>query len=157
MKERLKVYKEKEKQEILKLLNDQFGIKEIDGIILQRGSERLFLFNGSFNQKQIKEIEDTLPIERVGTYFAKLVEGKTQNTQIRLSLEGAQIFKNEITKNIFKLNKKQMESWMKGEELLINSGLSGFVAMKYKNDLLGCGKASENKITNFVPKSRRLK
>jgi len=29
--------------------------------------------------------------------------------------------------------------------------------MKYKNDFLGTGKASENKIGNFIPKNRRLK
>jgi len=29
--------------------------------------------------------------------------------------------------------------------------------MKYENDMLGTGKASEEKITNFIPKSRRLK
>ena len=29
--------------------------------------------------------------------------------------------------------------------------------MKFKNDILGTGKISENKISNFVPKSRRLK
>jgi len=37
--------------------------------------------------------------------------------------------------------------------------MKGFVVIKNQKteDLLGCGKASENKITNFIPKSRRLK
>ena len=29
--------------------------------------------------------------------------------------------------------------------------------MKYKDNFLGTGKASENKISNFIPKNRRLK
>ena len=33
----------------------------------------------------------------------------------------------------------------------------GFVIMKCEDDFLGTGKASENKIGNFIPKNRRLK
>ena len=46
---------------------------------------------------------------------------------------------------------------MKGNELEIQTGKKGFLIIKYKNDFLGCGKASEPKITNFIPKNRRLK
>jgi len=46
---------------------------------------------------------------------------------------------------------------MKGNELEIKTGKKGFLIMKYKNNFLGCGKASELKIGNFIPKSRRLK
>jgi NOL1/NOP2/fmu family ribosome biogenesis protein len=35
--------------------------------------------------------------------------------------------------------------------------MKGIVAIRYKEDFLGCGKASESKISNFIPKSRRLK
>lgn len=35
--------------------------------------------------------------------------------------------------------------------------MKGFIVMKNNDDYLGCGKASETKITNFIPKSRRLK
>ena len=33
----------------------------------------------------------------------------------------------------------------------------GFLAMKQKDDFLGTGKASAEKIGNFIPKNRRLK
>jgi len=46
---------------------------------------------------------------------------------------------------------------MSGNELNIKIGGKDFLVMKYKNNFLGTGKASENKITNFIPKSRRLK
>ena len=63
----------------------------------------------------------------------------------------------EITKNIFSLNSEQAEQWMKGHELQIKTGMKGFVAIKYEEDFLGTGKASENKIGNFIPKNRRLR
>ena len=46
---------------------------------------------------------------------------------------------------------------MMGRELLIKTGKRGFLIMKYNDDFLGTGKASEEKIGNFIPKSRRLK
>jgi len=46
---------------------------------------------------------------------------------------------------------------MKGQELNLKSGKKGFVIMKYNDDFLGSGKASEEKIGNFIPKTRRLK
>jgi NOL1/NOP2/fmu family ribosome biogenesis protein len=148
----LKILSEKEKAEIVEQLTSQFGIKNVFGILSMRGQERLFLFQGNFTEKQIQKLEQTAPVERAGIYFAKLIDGS-----VRLSIEGTQILKNQITKNIFELGDDQLELWMKGNELNIKSGKNGFVIMKYKDNFLGCGKASENKITNFIPKNRRLK
>ncbi|MBT96979.1 MAG: hypothetical protein QF567_01275 [Candidatus Pacearchaeota archaeon] len=149
---RLKILNKNEKQEILNRLNKQFGIKDIHGIIVKRGEEKLFLFSGDYNERQIENLEKIVPIEGVGIYFAKIIK-----EEIRLSIEGTQILKNQIERNIFELNKEQVDLWMKGQELNIKTGKRGFLVMKYKKDFLGCGKASIEKITNFIPKSRRLK
>ncbi|MEN7982271.1 MAG: hypothetical protein ABFQ65_02400 [Nanoarchaeota archaeon] len=149
----LKILNKHEKQEIENKLKNQFGIKSISGILLKRGAERIFLYQGEFTKQEIKKLDYMkINVERVGVYFCKF-----QNNEIRLSIEGTQILKDQITKNIFELNKEQAETWMKGGELNIKTGVKGFVIMKYKEDLLGCGKASEEKITNFIPKNRRLK
>jgi NOL1/NOP2/fmu family ribosome biogenesis protein len=148
----LKILNKNEKQELLNKLRKQFGIEEIPGIILKRGEERLFLFQGSFNIGQIKELERAVPIERVGIYF-----GKIQRNEIRLSIEGVHLLKNQIKKNIFELNKEQAEQWMMGQELNIETGKKDFLILKYKEDFLGCGKASAEKISNYIPKNRRLK
>jgi len=147
-----KILSKKEKIEIENKLNKQFGIKEIPGILLRRGAERIFLFQGSFTKKDIKELEYNIPTERVGIYFAKII-----GNYIRLSIEGIHALKDQINKNIFDLNEQQAEQWMTGEELLIETGKRDFLIMRYKEDFLGCGKASEKKIGNYVPKSRRLK
>ena len=148
----LKILSKKEKAELATQLEKQFGIKNAEGIFLMRGQERIFLFQGSLTEKQIKELETAVPVERVGVYF-----GKNINGQIRLSIEGTQMLKNQITKNIFELDDKQIELWMKGQEVLIETGKNDFLVMKYKDNFLGCGKASEKKITNFIPKNRRLR
>ena len=46
---------------------------------------------------------------------------------------------------------------MKGQQLDIKTGKRGMIIMKYKENFLGTGKASEEKIGNFIPKSRRVK
>lgn len=148
----LKILNKNQKREIENKLKKQFGIQNIPGLIVRRGEERLFLFSGDFDEKQIKQLERTVIIERLGVYFANISGG-----EIRLSIEGSQILKDQIKKNIFSLDSKQAEEWMKGRELPVKIGERGFLIMKYKDDFLGTGKASEEKIGNFVPKSRRLK
>ncbi len=148
----LKILNQKEQREIEKKLSKQFGIKSVPGIIAMRGKERLFLFSGSLNKKDIKALERIVVIERIGIYFARLVEDN-----VKLSIEGTQILKDQIKKNIFKLSENQVEEWMKGQDLQIKTGKRGFFVIKYKDDFLGCGKASKEKIGNFIPKSRRLK
>ncbi|MDO8467976.1 MAG: hypothetical protein Q7S56_03470 [Nanoarchaeota archaeon] len=155
----LKILNERERSDIIEILQDTFGIKEIEGIMLQRGKERLFLYKGSFTEKQIKALEYEIPIERVGVYFAKIIEDqKSKERYIKLSIEGIQLLKDQITKNIYELESdEQIDAWMKGQDLNIKTDLRGFIAIKYKNDFLGCGKASAEKIGNFIPKTRRLR
>ena len=150
----LHILNKKQKQEIENKLNEQFGVQEIKGEIIMKGKEKLFLFSGSFTNEEIKKLERMVVIERIGVYFGKIDE---HTDKIRLSIEGSQILKNQIKKNVFELEEKDLEQWMKGYELLIKTGKKDFLIIKYKNDFLGTGKASEEKIGNFIPKNRRLK
>jgi len=150
--ERLRILDEKKFGEILKQLNNDFGIETIPGILLIRGAERIFLYQGDLTMEEISEVEKTFVIERIGVYFAK-----EQNGEIRLSLEGVHILKDQIKNGIFELDEKQAEEWMHGSELNIKTGKRQFLIMKYKDYFLGTGKASSEKISNFIPKNRRLK
>jgi NOL1/NOP2/fmu family ribosome biogenesis protein len=147
-----KILNKKEKKAIEQKLGEQFGIKEIPGMIMQIGTERLFLFTGDLSEADLNKLERLVLIERVGIYFAKIIDNK-----IKLSIEGTQLLKSQIKKNIFELNEVQIEQWMKGEDIQVSTGKKEFLVMKFKDDFLGCGKASENKIRNFIPKNRRLK
>ncbi|KHO54736.1 MAG: hypothetical protein QT10_C0013G0009 [archaeon GW2011_AR19] len=143
-----------ETREILSKLKEQFGIKEIPGKLIKIGKEKIYLFNGDFSEEQIENLEKITFIEKTGVYIGAIF---LPTDEIRLSIEGTQIFKDQITKNIFEINNEQLENWMFGRELNIKTGLRGIIAIKHQDDFLGCGKASENKIGNFIPKSRRLR
>ncbi len=148
----IKILNTKEKAEIEKKLKENFGIEKIDGTIVKMGEEKLFLFSGSFNEKDIKQIGEIAFIERIGIYFANIIQD-----DIKLSIEGTQLLKSQIKKNILEISKEQAEEWMQGKDLNISIGKKGFVILKNGNDFLGSGKASESKIGNFIPKSRRLR
>ena len=150
--QRFQIIDGKKREEIEEKLNEQFGIKKIPGILLIRGAERIFLYQGDLSIEEISNLEKTFVIERVGVYFAK-----EENGEIRLSLEGVDLLKDQITKGIFELDEKQADEWMHGSELNLETGKKQFLVMKHKDYFLGMGKASEKKISNFVPKSRRLK
>lgn len=151
----INILNKKETEELLTKLKNQFGIEKIPGIILQKGKERIFLFQGEISDKEIRKIESSVKIERIGIYIGKIFE---PTDEIRLSIEGTQIFKEQIQRNVFILDKKEdYEKWMNGQELNIRTDLRGIIVIKYKNEFLGCGKASEEKIGNFIPKNRRLK
>ena len=146
----MKFLNKNEKNEILQKLNEQFGIVEIPWVLIRWG-ERIVAFSGDADEREIEKIRESAVVEGIGLYLAKEEYG------IRLSIEATQLLKDQITKNIFEMNKEQMNEWMRGNELNIKTGQKGFLAMRYNNDFLGCGKASENKISNFVPKERRIK
>ena len=150
----IKILNQKEKAEIESQLKEQFGISKILGKIFMRGEERFFLFSGDFDESKIKSLEKVAFIERIGIYFAKK---EKDCKEIRLSIDGVQALQNEIIKNIFEIPDEMVEQWMSGRELNIKTGMKGFIVIKNKNDFLGCGKASEEKIGNFIPKNRRLK
>ena len=148
----IKILSKNEKKEIERKLNKQFGVKEIDGMLIKFGKDRIFFFSGKLKENEIRIIESEIPIERIGVYFARIM-----NDFPKLSIEGTQILKEQISKNTFELNEKQSKEWMSGRDLNLVSQQKGFLVMKYKEEVLGCGKASENKVSNFIPKMRRLK
>ena len=148
----LKILNPNEKAEIEAKLKEQFAVNSIPGILIKRGEERIFFFSGDLSEEQVENLEKCAFIERMGVYFGKVING-----EIRLSIEGSQILGKQIKKNIFTLNSEQTKEWMMGRELLISTGKKGFLIMKSDSDFLGTGKASEHKIGNFIPKSRRLK
>ena len=115
------------KNQILKQLNEQFGIKEIPEniILIKLGEEKIFAFSGDL--KTLWKLEKlNINIAGVGNYVATEERG-----QIRLSIEGTHLFKNQITKNILELNQEQKNLWMHGSEILLDDNKNRFAENKF--------------------------
>lgn len=139
------------KKKILSKLNQQFGIQELPYLLLQFGKEKLRLYSGSLSKQELINLDRSLRVETIGLYFAK-----QQPDGLRLSLDGTQLFKPQITKNILSINSQRADEWFRGNDLQIQTE-PNLKILENNNDLIGCGKSTGEKITNSIPKERRIK
>lgn len=144
----LKILNKKEVKNILNLLDKQFGFKDkLDYVFLQHENGKLYVANRDIFDIDFKKIR----INNIGSYF-----GQVRGNELRLSIEGSQLIGSYAKKNVIELNDKEKEGWMKGIDISYSEELSGFVLLKHRNDFLGCGKIVNNKLLNYIPKTRRL-
>lgn len=144
----LKILNSKEKKEIIKLLEKNYGFKEeLNYVFLKNKDNKIYLIS-----KDIQKIDLLkLKINSLGLYF-----GEIKGNEIRLSIEGSQIIGRYAKKNVLKLDKDKIVEWLKGFDIDFETKERCFVIIKNDGDFYGCGKIKENKILNYVPKIRRL-
>lgn len=145
----LKILNNKEIKEIYELIWKQWGAKiKLDYGFLKNNKNRIFIIN-----KDISRIDmSKLRLNSVGMYFCE-IDAKG----IRLSIEGSQIIGPKAAKNILEIDEEETKRWLKGEDLEKNcENCSGFVILKHKNDFFGTGKYSNERILNYVGKTRRV-
>ncbi|MEK6884025.1 MAG: hypothetical protein AABY22_30625, partial [Nanoarchaeota archaeon] len=140
-----------EKKNIIEKLNNQFEIKNLHYLFLKFGKDKIRVYSGSLSKTDLNILDKNARIESIGLYFARI-----QQDGIRLTIDGTQLVKNQITKNILEINDKESIEWLKGQDLDIKKEKS-FKIIKNENEFLGCGKSTGEKITNFIPKERRIK
>lgn len=158
----LKILKKTEKKKIVEVLEENFGISDLPFLFLQTGKKnkkKIRAFSGSLSREEIQRLARTARVESVGFYLATRIGNET-----RLSHDSVSLLRNQINKNIITINKKQADEWLKGKDIEIKEtqtknikNKKGFVVLRYKDDFIGTGKLSQNRITNFVPKERRIK
>jgi NOL1/NOP2/fmu family ribosome biogenesis protein len=138
----------KQVKDIIKELERYYSIKELklDYLFLRDAKNKIYLIN-----KDYKNITTNMRINQAGLYFLNITK------DLRLSIEGSQIIGKLATKNIYKMSDKDLKEWLKGFDLETDDNSLGYKLMKNKNDFYGVGYFKENKIRNFIPKSRRIK
>ena len=144
----IKILNSKEIKKVIELVSDQWECDiELDYVFLQNNKDRIFIVN-----KEISGLDlSKLRINSLGLYF-----GEINMTELRLSIEGSQIVGPHAKKNVLELSDEEARKWMKGEDLEKEIDAKGFLIIKHGDDYLGCGKAKDKKIFNYVSKVRRL-
>lgn len=144
----LRVVERKDRKRFLEILKKQFGFEDkLDYVFLINNKNKVFIVNKDLTNIDLNKIR----INSIGLYIAEF-----RNDEVRLSIEGSQIIGVKSEKNVVELNEKEARLWLKGNDLDKEVKAEGFVILKCGNDYLGCGKVKENRILNFVPKTRRL-
>jgi NOL1/NOP2/fmu family ribosome biogenesis protein len=145
--QQIRAMNSKEKKELNKMLIDQFGAG-IEGYnVFINPKNKIFLIGEEYSKINIEKLR----INSLGLYFGEIYDGK-----VRLSIEGSQIIGKTASRNILVVDDVQANVWMKGEDFDIDSDLEGFVIIKNREDVLGCGKIAGKKLYNYMPKERRL-
>jgi NOL1/NOP2/fmu family ribosome biogenesis protein len=145
-------------------------------LFLGTGSETIRTYSGHLSVDEILRIWRAFPIEGVGLYFGKKIIDKHGRKESRLSLDALHLLKDKISGNVIELDEEQAQKWFRGNNIELTAeqkahagvspdgqkkctGMVGnFVAVKFKNDLIGTGKLSEAGILlSFLPKERRIR
>ena len=146
--QKLKILNKKEIKKILDILEKQYGFKEVlDYVFLLSEKNKIYLVNTEVGKLDTSKLK----VNSYGLYIGELREGK-----IRLSIDGSQIIGPKCSKNVIELDDKKAREWLKGVDIDYDGDVREFVIIKDKKDFLGCGKAVDGKILNYVPKTRRL-
>jgi NOL1/NOP2/fmu family ribosome biogenesis protein len=148
-----------EKREILEKLK-HFGITELPYLLVASGKEKIRGYSGILSTDELIEIEKAIGIELIGAYFFHHYKDN-----LRLSPDAIHLLKDKITKNILEINETQAKEWFKGQDILLTKEEQAkfkeesktFKIIKYKDDLIGSGKLTEDRIVNYMPKERRQK
>lgn len=155
----LQVINKKDQKEIFTLIKSNWGVdfdavtgfgevKNPEFSFFLSQKDKIFLATRSIERAPLKELR----INSVGCYI-----GEYKGGDLRLSIEGTQLIGPLASKNIVELNSPETEQWMKGETIIKDTGMAGFVLIKHGKDWIGCGKATaDGRILNFIPKTRRI-
>lgn len=150
------VLNKKQANLIIDKINERWGCKVdyagLDCSFLQSKDDKIHIIDN-----KIKEVDlSRLRINSMGLYIAELFKN-----EIRLSSEGAEFLGKQATRNIVELDVDEFRMWMSGEEIELKNNpentSDGFVIVKYKDDIIGCGKLKDKLLLNFLSKIRRVK
>ena len=155
-----KVLNNKEKQVFVDKLHDQFGISKIGGSFITFGYDKFRVFTGDITAEQISSLKQFFRLEILGSYFFTV-----EKDGLRLSHDASIILRDQITKNFVSINKEQEPDWLRGRDITLSDeqrklyeAIRDFVVVKCDNEVIGCGRISQEGIVrNFVPKERRIK
>jgi NOL1/NOP2/fmu family ribosome biogenesis protein len=134
-------------------------------LFISTGSETVRVYSGHLHVDEILKIWRHFPIEGLGLYFGKMIIDKHGRKEARLSLDALHLMKDQIKEHIVEINQEQAEKWFRGNNLELSAeqkaqykGIVGYVAVKFKDDLIGTGKLTEGGILlSFLPKERRIR
>lgn len=143
-----------------------FGMRKIPELLIKTETERIRAYSGNLSKEEIMEIWRLLPIEGIGLYVGKEMVNRNGVREIRLSLDGMHIWREQLTERIFVLSEKQEKDWFLRKDIELDDGQignvkDGFVLVKSSDgkDFVGMGKiGGEGKVLfGFLPKERRRK
>lgn len=139
----MRVLNTREVKRISDRLETHWGFRLPKEVYLMTDKGKLFM------AEDISPILGKLRMDRIGLYIAKITD-----KEVRLSIEGSQIFGPVAVKNVVELDKAERDRWIAGEK--VESDKEGPLIIRSGGDYFGSGIGKNGYILNYVPKERRI-
>ena len=137
-----------EREEIKEFWEREFGVSSsyLDGYGFYKiGENKVWLFDGEF--------DGDLSHEALGLPFLRINQEHPKPTSVAL-----QYLNDRVSKNIVELDKTDARNFVGGEtvEREFDVESLGYVAVRYRDDVLGCGLYFPGELRSQIPKSMRI-
>jgi len=143
------------KKKILGLLEESYGISKLPHLFLKLGKDKYRIFSGNLSKEEIKDLEKNTRLEVIGS---RLCTTSENSVRINFDMMNLPEIKSQITENIIEITDEQLNKWIKGENLDIDSKTDArYIIIKHKNDFIGIARNQEGFLKNYVPKERRVR
>ncbi len=147
----IEILNRKKRIEIEEKLAEDFFIElPLQHQFIQQARDKIRIFTGNLGAQDLIRLSKLLTIDAIGLYFSFMKE-----KEFRLSYD-ASILYGQSSKKVIELNEKEAREWLKGQDLKNRWKKQGYFMIKYNKDIIGCCKATDEKLMNFVPKERRI-
>lgn len=139
-------------KDFLGFLEERFGLQKeaFSGFSFYEGPDKIYIFSQDLPSKDLAGLK----IVQTGIVAGR-VFGDRERFKPTTNL--LQIFGRFATRNFVELEESEKEDFIRGLDI---DGVfevdEGFVIVKFREDVLGCGLYSGGKLKNQIPKSRRL-
>lgn len=107
-----KFLKSSQKKRILAELEGIYGITALPYLLIETGKKKLRAFSGTLSKEEILELKNLVNVETIGMYMIS-----QKDNDLRLNFDALPLFQKQITKRIIKINKDQLELWLRGYDL----------------------------------------
>ncbi|RLG01335.1 MAG: hypothetical protein DRN49_01515 [Thaumarchaeota archaeon] len=147
----MKLLSPRERKFLENRLKSLYGVEKgfSDLVLIKCGRRRI-----RATTKETLELASKLKgVQQIGLYVMKV-----SNSDISLSVEGAQLLNGDIKNNIIELDEEQVERWMKAVPIKIETTYRGrYVIGKFNRLYLGSARVSRNGLLYpQIPKWRRI-
>ena len=143
------------KKKIVQKLEKDYGIEELNYLLVRSGKENIRIFSGSLSKEELNLLAKEINIELIGTKLCTIID---EGIRLNFDLINLPEIKSQLNKSIIELNEEEMKKWMKGEDLEKQvENEKKFLLISHKGDFLGIGRNQGKFIKNYIPKERRVK
>ncbi len=120
---------------------EAFGLEELPGRVLYR--------SGTYWLTSSPELLEGVTIHAVGIPLLREQRGGLKPTSFGLSLLG-----DRLRRGVVELGREELLALLLGRTLP-REGRDGYVALRYQDEVLGCGQLKGGKLRSLIPRARR--